>query len=145
MDGGVSTTAAKRVRGEADIFSSTNSINSNIAQCAFQKASSPLMPACHCHFQCAALRALTTGMRARRRNALVGVPASLTVLLVLMIFLTGCGDSVDSVPEPPRPPGFDQLEPAVRDQFFGFRDRLARARANVAPAPEIGRAWGELG
>jgi len=103
------------------------------------------MPVCHCHFRCADSRSLTIGARARWCKAWVGASNPLMVLLVLMIFLTGCGDSVDSVPAPPRPPGFDQLEPAVRDQFFGFRDRLARARADAAPAPEIGRAWGALG
>ncbi|MBL36790.1 MAG: hypothetical protein CMP07_00095 [Xanthomonadales bacterium] len=82
---------------------------------------------------------------ARRRNALVGVSSSLMVCLVAILLLAGCGEAVDPGPEPRRPPGFDQLEPAVQEQFVELLDRLARARADAAPAPEMGRAWGELG
>ena len=47
------------------------------------------------------------------------------VCLVAILLLAGCGEAVDPGPEPRRPPGFDQLEPAVQEQFVELLDRLA--------------------
>ncbi|MEX2500431.1 MAG: tetratricopeptide repeat protein [Wenzhouxiangellaceae bacterium] len=45
------------------------------------------------------------------------------------------------------PPGFEQMDPAVRDQFAELRGRLSPTRKASTPAArgELGRVWGELG
>lgn len=103
------------------------------------------MPAFHCYCQDVVSQRPPSGVSAGRGEAWAGALKRFTVLLPLILLLAGCGESVDPVAEPQRPPGFDQLEPAVREQFVGLHERLTGARADAAPAPELGRAWGELG
>lgn len=103
------------------------------------------MQAFQCHAQDAASGRPHLGVCARRRQVRAGTLQPVSMLLVLVLVLAGCGESVVPGAGPAPPPGFDQLEPAVRDQFFERLDRLSQARAAAASAPEIGRAWGELG
>jgi len=96
------------------------------------------------------------GRRHKTRNMPVKppIPGSIPVLVPILVailmpvLLTACdrpASPADSAADPGPPPGFDQLEPAVRNQFHDMRERLSRARAASAAGPAVGRIWGELG
>lgn len=85
-------------------------------------------------------------VRANRRP--MGVSACLCILLLAVMAACnegGLPGKTDTSLQPP--PRFEQLEPAIQDQFNELRNRLARAgndSANTTTNPP-GPLWGELG
>jgi len=71
-------------------------------------------------------------------------------VLALLLALLGCGGQegpVAAIAVPPEPPGFELLEPAVREQFVALRGRLEAPGRETGPESSValGKAWGAMG
>lgn len=70
-------------------------------------------------------------------------------LAAVLLLAVGCGDHGATFNQDPilQPPRFEQLEPAIRQQFTRLRDQLARARTSSRQSSPraLGQAWGDLG